>query len=146
MVEQVGVDTTFLVQAEVRESQGHAEARAYLENVVAAGKAQLAVAPQILVEFLHVVTDPRRFERPLEMAEAAARADFWWRAREVVQVFPSAASTEIFLDWMRLHRLGHKRLLDTQLAAIFAAAGIEKVLSATARGFEIFGCFKPALG
>lgn len=145
MAELVGVDTTFLVRADVRESQGHSEARGYLENVVGAGKAQLAVAPQILAEFLHVVTDPRRFERPLEMAEALERADFWWRAREVVQVFPSAASTEIFLDWMRQHRLGRKRLRDTQLAAIFAAGGIEKILSANARDYEIFGCFKPAM-
>jgi hypothetical protein len=68
--------------------RSHRSARRYLDNEVFSGKVRLALAPQVLMEFAHVVTDPRRFSRPLEMSEALVRADMWWRAREVVQVFP----------------------------------------------------------
>jgi predicted nucleic acid-binding protein len=134
MSDRVGVDTTFLVEAEVREAPNHSKARRYLEDMVFSGKVRLALAPQVLTEFAHVVTDPRRFSRPLEMTEAVVRAGFWWRAREVIQVFPGSESTHTFLDWMRAHRLGRKRLLDTHLAATYDAAGIRRIVSSSGRG------------
>ncbi len=57
-----GLDTGFLVAAEVREHGAHAEARATLAQVLSAGDV-IAIAPQVLAEFVHVVTDPRRFTR-----------------------------------------------------------------------------------
>ena len=105
------------------------------------GKVQLALAPQVLTEFAHVVTDPRRFSRPLEMDEAISRAELWWRAREVLQVFPDSVAVDTCLEWMRAHRLGRKRLLDTQLAATYDAAGIRSILSSNARDCAVFGVF-----
>ena len=110
-----GVDTTFLVELEVLESPRHQEARRFLQREILDGEHRLALAPQVLFEFVHVVTDARRFERPATMTEALERAQAWWRAREVRQVFPGTDSTELSLEWMRTHKLGRKRLLDTQL-------------------------------
>jgi predicted nucleic acid-binding protein len=58
-----GLDTGFLVAAEVRE---HADARTTLAQVLWAGDF-IAIAPQVLAEFIHVVTDTRRFAQPLDM-------------------------------------------------------------------------------
>lgn len=135
-----GLDTGFLVQCEIAEHSGHKAARRLLERFVAKNE-RLAVAPQVLSEFLHVVTDPRRFERPLDVSDALTRAFRWWNGRSVVQVFPSDASTVLFLDWMRQHRLGRKRLLDTQLAATYYCADIQTLVSTNARDFSVFGCF-----
>ena len=55
-----GVDTGFLVAAEVLEHAQHAAARDTLKRLLTAGDF-FAVAPQVLAEFIHVVTDPRRF-------------------------------------------------------------------------------------
>ncbi len=52
-----GLDTGFLVAAEVREHAAHADARATLAQVLSAGDF-IAIAPQVLAEFIHVVTDP----------------------------------------------------------------------------------------
>jgi predicted nucleic acid-binding protein len=84
-----GIDTTFLVQLELREVDGHEQALRFLEQGLAEGHT-LGIAPQVLEEFIHVSTDPRRFERPLSMTEALDKADLWWRASEVQQVLPSA--------------------------------------------------------
>jgi predicted nucleic acid-binding protein len=88
-----------------------------------------------------VVTDRKRFTRPLSMRAAIARADRWWHADEVRHAFPSLESTRQFLAWMAEHQLGRKRLLDTQLAATYHCAGIRRILCTNARDFRVFGCF-----
>lgn len=69
----LGIDTTFLVHVEIRESAEHLRAMAWLKREVLDGGEALALAPQVLVEFTHVVTDANRFEKPLSMAEAIAK-------------------------------------------------------------------------
>lgn len=85
----IGADTTFLVQIELREAPGHEAAHAILRREVLDGGEPLALAPQVLAEFIHIVTDPKRFEQPLTVAEAIDRASFWWNAREVQHLYPA---------------------------------------------------------
>lgn len=141
-----GIDTTFLVQVEVREVPGHAEARGWLNEALAKHPQPLVLAPQVLTEFVHVVTDPRRFAFPLSMEEALEKAQGWWEASEVKPVYPSLDSTRLGLLWLRQHRLGRKRLLDTQLAATYYAAGVTRLLTLNMSDFEIFGVFRSARG
>ncbi len=61
-----GVDTTFLVEAEVAGHAGHAAARRVLARLLDAGES-LALAPQVLAEFVHVTTDGKRFSSPLSI-------------------------------------------------------------------------------
>ena len=95
-----GLDTGFLVAAEVREHAEHADARDTLARLLSAGDL-IAIAPQVLAEFIHVVTDPRRFAQPLDMTAARQLAEQWWTAREVVRVFPDDAATRQFLTWLQ---------------------------------------------
>ena len=101
----------------------------------------LALAPQVLAEFVHVITDARRFSAPLDISSATARAAAWWSAEEVRQVVPGDGAVRQFLAWMVEHRLGRKRVLGTLLAATYRAAGIEVIVSTNARDFALFGCF-----
>jgi predicted nucleic acid-binding protein len=135
-----GVDTTFLVENEVAGHPHHRWARSTLDTLLAGGNT-LAIAPQVLAEFVHVVTDAKRFSQPLTMDQALARADLWWQAREVVHVFPTDDSCRLFLKWMSEHRLGRKRLLDTLLASTYFAHGIRSILSSNARDYTVLGCF-----
>ena len=80
-----GIDTGFLVAAAVREHGAHASARATLARVVAAGDV-IAIAPQVLGEFIHVVTDPRRFTQPLDMKAAHDVSEQCWTSSDVVQM------------------------------------------------------------
>lgn len=138
----IGIDTTILVHLEIAESPDHERAKGLLRRVVFEGNEEVALAPQVLTEFLHVVTDPRRFERPLTMEQALTKARFWWSAREVRHVYPSAESTALFLDWLGQHQLGRKRLLDTHLAATLWSAGVRRLMTANSRDFAIFGGFE----
>jgi predicted nucleic acid-binding protein len=138
----IGVDTTFLVHLEIAEMPEHARAHELLRREVFAPNEELAMAPQTLAEFVHVVTDGRRFQRPLTMEQALSKASFWWKAREVRHVYPTAESTALFLEWMSIHQLGRKRLLDTQLAADLWTAGVRRILTSNARDFAVFGGFE----
>jgi predicted nucleic acid-binding protein len=134
------VDTTFLVEAEVVGHPHHRWARFTFDTFVAQGDT-FAFAPQVLAEFVHVVTDRKRFSHPLTMDQALARAELWWQAKEVVQVFPNDDSCRLFLKWMREYKLGRKRLLDTQLASTYFAHDIRAILSSNARDYTVFDCF-----
>jgi predicted nucleic acid-binding protein len=135
-----GLDTGFLVAAEVAEHAEHSAARNTLARIIAAGH-QIAVAPQVLAEFIHIVTDPRRFRHPLDMPAARQLAEQWWSARQVVQVFPNGAATGQFLTWVQQFSLGRKRLLDTLLAATYGDAGIQSLLTTNPADFAVFGVF-----
>lgn len=136
-----GVDTTFLVELEVAGHPHHQAARDRLTGLLSLGDS-LAIAPQVLAEFVHVVTDPKRFSEPLTMDQALARSRTWWDAQEVVRTFPSDDSCRLFLQWMVEYRLGRKRLLDTLLAATYFSQGVRSILSTNARDYSVFGCFE----
>jgi predicted nucleic acid-binding protein len=135
-----GIDTSFLVAVEVSSHTEHARVRAQFQKFLKAGD-DFALTPQILAEFIHVVTDPRRFSAPLGLEQAIQRAEIWWNAAEVVHVFPTAESTLLFLNWLTEHRLGRKRLLDTMLASTLLAGEVVSILTLNRGDFEIFGSF-----
>ena len=135
-----GIDTGFLVASEGAEHADHAWARRKLAELLAAGD-RLALAPQVLAEFIHIVTDPRRFAQPLDMTGARDLAEQWWTASDVDQVFPDEAAVRQFLEWLRLHQLGRKRLLDTLLAATYRQAGVMSLLTTNPSDFAVFGEF-----
>lgn len=135
-----GLDTGFLVAAEVVEHTDHVAARQTLSRLVAASQ-RIAIAPQVLAEFIHVVTDSRRFAQPLSMGAARYVAQQWWTANEVDRVFPNAVATQHFLAWLEQFSLGRKRLLDTLLAATYHQMGIPSILTTNPSDFAIFGIF-----
>jgi predicted nucleic acid-binding protein len=135
-----GMDTGFLVALENNAHTQHADARATAARLLAANDL-IAIAPQVLAEFLHVATDVRRFSRALDMEVARDVARNWWVAAEVVQVFPDNDVVDRFLAWHAKHSLGRKRLLDTLLAATYLRADVRSILTTNEAGFRIFGEF-----
>ena len=135
-----GLDTSFLVAVEAGSHEEHTACRARFQKLLKAGDT-FSLVPQILAEFIHVVTDPRRFASPLTQEQAIARAETWWNAAEVVHVFPTAESTLLFLGWLEKHELGRKRLLDTMLSSTLQAGGVTSILTLNRDDFTVFGSF-----
>ena len=135
-----GIDTSFLVVVEMTEHPAHAMARATLASLLSAGDL-IALAPQVLAEFLHVVTDPRRFTQPLDMSIARQLAEQWWTSKDVVHALPGEIAVQQFLAWLKQFSLGRKRLLDTLLAATYRQAGIQSLLTTNQADFAVFGIF-----
>jgi predicted nucleic acid-binding protein len=135
-----GLDTGFLIAAEMVEHTEHAVSREILARFLAASDV-VAIAPQVLAEFIHVATDPRRFAQPLDITTARVIAEQWWTASDSVQVYPDDGAVRQFLAWMHDFSLGRKRLLDTILAATYWRAGVQSILTTNAADFAVFGVF-----
>lgn len=56
------------------------------------------MAPQVLAEFVHVVTDPKGFSEPLEMLAAVDRARLWRHSPKVDRVLPDEEALRLFFD------------------------------------------------
>jgi predicted nucleic acid-binding protein len=138
----IGLDTTVLVAHELKEINSHEKVREHISILSRSKDTHFALAPQVLQEFLHVVTDSRRFENPLPMQEALARARFWWNASETAHCHPSDKSWELALAWIERYHLGRKRILDTCLASTYHSHGITNLATANPADFAIFGVFE----
>jgi predicted nucleic acid-binding protein len=137
----IGLDTSFLVALAIREHPSHGACLRLFEAEIRGGEATMALSAQVLAEFCHLVTDPRRFEQPLDMADAIELCELWWNARECRRVSVDTEVGALFLTWMHVFRLGRKRLLDTLLAATFHRAGVRRLAATDWRDFELYGVF-----
>lgn len=138
----IGVDTSFLIGLAVQEHPAHGNCWALFESEILGGHGSMAIAAQVLAEFCHVVTDGRRFERPLAMPEALELCERWWNAQECRPVAVDAEVGSLFFTWMHEHKLGRKRLLDTLLAASYHRAGVERLATTDWRDFARYGVFE----
>lgn len=137
-----GVDTTWLVDLEVQESPRHEGARGLFEAWRGEQNTPLCVYYHVFLEFLHVVTDPARFEAPLSMDAAIQRVWFWIDQERIRVLYPSETSLKRCYMWLSAFRLGRKRLLDTQMAAAYAEEGVSRLWTANPDDFSLFGVFE----
>jgi predicted nucleic acid-binding protein len=133
----IGLDCNILVQLAIADHPSNANTVAKVRSEVAAGE-KFVFAPLVATEFLHVVTDERRISPPLTMADAIAWLQSFVLNSGVSLVFPSEASFNQTLEWMRKYNLGRKRILDTHLAAILHTNGVSRLLTSNGRDFAIF--------
>ncbi len=136
----IGIDTSFLIAWAIPEHPDHGTCRQLSSKAASQGRS-FGLTLGILAEFLHVATDPKRFSKPLTMAEAIHIADFWAQAAEVTLLHQEVATCQQWLHWMQQHHLGRKRVLDTLIAAIWHQAGIADVYTLNPADFRLFDCF-----
>jgi predicted nucleic acid-binding protein len=134
----LALDTDVLVNWLIRGSPFHRRARRLVENEVRRRSGSIGLVPQVLHEFLHVATDPKRFERPLSMPQAIALARELWDAQEVVRIIPQPTVMHRTLELLSTLSLGRKRILDTVLAATLEASGVTRLATFNGGDFRIF--------
>ena len=134
----LGVDTDVLIAWVMAGAPLHGAVRRLFEEEIHERGGRLALTPQVMHEFLHVSTDPRRFERPFSMAEAVEVGRTLVEAREIVWIMPGRDVLPRTLDLLKELKLGRKRILDTALAATLESAGIQRLATLNARDYEIF--------
>lgn len=116
----------------------HAEACRLLQTEIRENRRELGIVPQVLHEFLHVSTDPRRFENPLPMRDALRWSRSLWGGAEVVRILPAPGVLDRTLELLGRLRLGRKRILDTALAATLELAGVRRFATFNPGDFRPF--------
>ena len=136
----IGVDTTWLVDLEVPDSPRHAGAVQLFEQWEKK-HSSLVIFYLSFLEFQHLITDNRRFNKPLTMEQALERSWYWIDHDRIKIIYPTETAFKRAQLWMEMYRLGRKRIYDTQLAAAFAEAGVTEIYTANPSDFEIFEAF-----
>lgn len=137
-----GIDTTFLIDLEILESPRHERAVKIFNEWRAEKNSQLVIFCNVFNEFLHVITDERRFVNPIPMEKAIERCWFWIDQERVKVVYSDDDSLKRQLLWMNMHNLGQKRINDTTMAAAYAQAGVSKIITANPADFEVLNTFE----
>jgi predicted nucleic acid-binding protein len=104
------LDTNVLVYTHMPAMPDHATVHRFLEAQLPDPAVTLVVTAQILHEFVHVVTDPRRFEPPVPMAEAMAIARLYLHRTNVACVVTDAACVHEAFALLERHALGRNRI------------------------------------
>ena len=133
-----GLDCNVLVQLALADHPANAATVAAVQaETQRAGS--LVLPPLVVTEFLHVVTDDRRFVPPLTMIEALDWIEEFLANPSVSLLQPTQESLLQTLRWMREFNLGRKRILDTHLAAVLHTAAARRLLTSNPDDFAVFG-------
>jgi toxin-antitoxin system PIN domain toxin len=135
---KLGVDTNVLVYAHMPALKQHERVRQFILAELRKPDVNLVITPLVLHEFVHVITDARRFEPPVPISEAIAVARLYVGRANV----DCASVTEaVLIDTFRLleeHHLGRKRIADTLLVATLLRHGVHRLLTCNPSDFASF--------
>jgi predicted nucleic acid-binding protein len=134
----LALDTDVLVSWAMTGAPRHQAVRALVARELRGPDSTIGLVPQVMFEFVHVVTDPRRFASPLSMTDAISLAGEVWSARQVTHIVPVATVVPRTFELLTDLHLGRKRILDTALAATLEAAGVGRLATFNARDYAIF--------
>ena len=133
-----GVDANVLIYASVESMPEHRQVYEFMQAHVIGGELTCALTFPVILEFIHITTDARRFKLPLSMEESIQIAEQYWTAADWLQLFPKATTGSRSFDLLSKHKLGRNRLLDTSFAATLLDNDVVSVITADAGDFAPF--------
>lgn len=138
-----GVDTNVLIYAQLSQFPQHSKVRNYLLQQLGDEANTLFVTPSVLHEFVHIVTDARRFEAPLTMSSALSVARNLLDRSNVICLSTDTSAVQQAFNLLERHRLGRKRIADTLLAATLMRHGVPELITCNGRDFKSFDGLRP---
>lgn len=133
-----GLDTNVLVYAHVPVFAESERVRTHLRRALADDQRRLIVTPLVIHEFVHVVTDARRFEPPVTMAEALEIAGGYLDRSNVECLAVDEGSMRLACSLLDVHGLGRRRIADTLLAATLLSHGVKTIVTCNPADFTVF--------
>ena len=134
----LAVDTNVLVYAHLPAAQEHDKVRGYLLGCLSQPETTLVVTPLVLHEFVHVITDTRRFEPPVTMSQALGTAGLYLKRSNVTCL---SMDEDVVADAFRLlerYALGRKRIADTLLVATLMRHDVHHIITCNPGHFDSF--------
>lgn len=136
----IAIDTNFLVDLDIIISPRHEKVLSAFRDF---GKTNthIFITVEALLEYVHVITDSKRFSIPFTMEQALERVDYINNHPHINVLYPDEDDYKLCLDWVKQFNLGRKRLTDTLMASTYFNNGITELWTGNTKDFEIFGCF-----
>lgn len=139
VTKRMGLDTNVLITAHLPSVPGHVLVRAFLLDVLADSSHAFFITPNILHEFVHVITDTKRFDPPVPMFEALALARHYLGRSNIHCVAPDDTVLLHAFELLERYRLGRKRIADTLFAATLMHHDVTELVTLNAKDYQVFG-------
>ena len=133
-----GVDANVLIYSAIESMPEHRKVFSFFERRVLRGELTYAVTFPVLLEFMHITTDTKRFKLPLTLEESLYIVEEYWNASNWHHLLPQPSTGTRALDLLRRYRLGRKRLLDTYFAATLLDNGVTTLITCDETDFRVF--------
>lgn len=127
------IDTNVLIYSYDETQDLHSSSYTFLENAFF-GLISASITHQNLLEFLAVVTNPKRVEYPLSTVEALEKIAVY--AANFPLISPSAKTFLTFTDLFSRHPLMRERIFDLYLAATALDNGITQICTWNVKHFK----------
>jgi len=118
------IDTNILIYSYDETQELHASSYSFLEHAFS-GHLSASIAHQNLLEFLAVVTNPKRVEHPLSPDEAFEKIAVY--AANFPLIYPSARTFLTFADLFSRYSSVRERIFDLYLGATALDNGITQI-------------------
>ena len=122
----VFIDTNILVFATILQAPFHQQARSRLHSLRQTNTT-LWISPQVIREYLAVITRPQTFSQPLSAADAARDARGLMRRFRLAEV--DAGVTLSLLQLLNTIQIGGKQVHDANIVATMQTHGIGQLLT-----------------
>lgn len=137
-MKDVAIDTNILIYAHCSGFAEHVEARESVASLLKDSQARVNFTVGILHEFVHVISDSRRFQPPVPI-EQAMEIVTRFHGRQNVRILDTSESDLInAIALMRTLKLGRGRVADTLLATTLRRHGVTRLLTRNLKDFRIF--------
>lgn len=127
------IDSNVLISSFDETEKQHKDSYSVVERAMNKGLDGV-LAHQNLLEYLAVVTDPKRVENPLSSEEAMINVDLYIAALSVI--FPKPTTTATFKRFLREKPVGKARVFDVYLAATAFDNDIKEICTWNTSDFQ----------
>lgn len=138
---KIGIDSNFFVDLDEPLSPRHEKVTKMFDEW-RMSENDLFIFYHVFLEYLHVITDPKRVKIPLTMKQALDRVDYWQSHSRIKVIYPDEKDFSLCECWLKTYNLGRNRLIDTLIAASYYNNGITEIWTSNPKDFEIFEEFE----
>lgn len=138
----IAIDTTLLVDLYWQDSPRHKRAVDFYNHLATETEEEILIYYNCFNEFIHVITDTKRFENAFSMKEALAVVEEWRWLERVKIIFPDEDCFCRTQAWLDIYDLGRKRINDTNMASCYALNAVSKIYTANPKDFEGYETFE----
>lgn len=139
------LDTNILVHA-WNEASPNYERAIRLRDTAANAQIQACVCPQVLFEFLAVITDPRRIKRPISPRQAAEEVRAYEESQEIGKIYPTMTTVRTVLRLIEKYRIARQAVFDAVIVATMLDNDVRTICTENERDFaeyEEISVFNP---
>lgn len=131
------LDSNVLVYAADKSSPYHKPSKELRERGLT-GEILLCVCPQVLTEFLAVVTDSRRVKNPISPSEAIKEVEKYLTAPNILKIYQNEVSFRELVELIGKYKIGKQEVFDLQLVSTMLTSKISKIYTFNTSDFSKF--------